>query len=430
VRTIEVDEGIAFTIDGELRLPLRDACRRIQQQLGTSFTVLEEAAGAFTIRGVVGTIAVRAGVVLDVAPKVSADDNWIAAVLDLLLPPDPIDVAGDRRAGLAAYRNLLDVLAGIYADRLGRALRRDGPILVMERNQATLPVLKGKLRATDWARRAAWEPHRFPVAFQELTADNDYSRALSRVAALLAQGTTNPRIRGTLFDSARGLRPGAPEVPHVGAHLALRRLPAQWAAYEPAWDIAVSVLSRRSLLGSVGARHGVSIAIEAWPLLERLLERALSAAVRAARDSARMLTAPTKTGTALLRPAPGHAVPGRRVIPDGRLAEHGHHVATLEAKYARFNVADGPPREHVFQALSTAAACDSPLAVLVYPERFEPAWWEVQGFHGKPAYLAVIGLGLFSYRRGVGDVSRGQRLLNLLDGPAAGDAPTSLLAVA
>src|SRR4051794_17218445 len=140
----------------------------------------------FTIRGVVGTIAVRAGVVLDVAPKVSADDNWIAAVLDLLLPPDPIDVAGDRRAGLAPHRNLLDVLAGIYADRLGRALRRDGPILVMERRQATMPMLKGKLRVTDWARRAAWEPHRFPVAFQELTADNDYSRALARVATLLA----------------------------------------------------------------------------------------------------------------------------------------------------------------------------------------------------------------------------------------------------
>ena len=429
MRTIAVDEGIAFTIDGDLRVPLRDACRRIQLQLGTSFTVLQEAAGMFTIRGVVGTIAVRAGVVLDVTPKVAAEDNWIAAVLDLLLPPDPIDVAGDRRAGLARHRNLLDVLAGIYAERLGRALRRDGPILVMERRQATMPVLKGKLRITDWARRAAWEPHRFPVAFQELTVDNDYSRALARVATLLAQGTTNPRTRGTLLDGARALRPGAPEVAHVGTHLALRRLPAQWAAYEPAWDITVSVLSRRSLLGSVGARHGVSIAIEAWPLLERLLERALTAAVRAARDSPRMLTAPTKTGTALLRPARGHAVPGRRVIPDGRLAENGQHVATLEAKYARLNLADGPPREHVFQALSTAAACNSPLAVLVYPDRLEAAWWEVQGFHGHPAYLAVIGLGLFSYRRGAGDVDRGQRLLDLLAGPA-GAAPPSLIAAA
>lgn len=429
MRTIAVDEGVGFTIDDDLRTPLREACRRVQLELGTSFAVLEEAAGTYTIRGVVGTIAVRAGVVLDVAPKVTAADDWIGAVLDLLLAADPIEVAGDRRAGLAPYRDLLGVLARIYADRLTRALRRDGPILVMERREANMPILKGKLRVTPWARRAPWEPHRFPVAFQELTADNDYSRALARVATLLARGATDPRTRGMLLDSARGLRPGAPEVTHASAHLALRRLPSQWAAYEPAWDIAVSVLSRRSLLGSVGARHGVSIAIEAWPLLERLVERALRAAVRSARNSGWMLSAPPKTSTTLLRPAPGQAVPGRRVIPDGRLTENGHHVATLEAKYARFNLVDGPPRDHVFQALSTAAACESPLAILVYPHDFEPAWWEVRGFDGRPAHLAAIGLGLFSYRRGTGDIERGQRLLDLLEGPAA-DTPAPLLAAA
>jgi hypothetical protein len=430
LRTITVDEGVPFTIEDELRPHLREACLRVQQQLATRFPVLEESASTFTIRGVVGTLAVRSGVVVDVTPKIGAGENWIAAVLDLLVTPDRMEIAGDRRAGLARHRNLLDVLATIYVERLGRALRRDGPILVMERRQTTMPLLKGKLQVSEWARSAAWAPHRFPVAFQELTADNEFSRGLARVATIFAQGPTTPSARGVLLDGARALRPGAPEVTHVGAHVALRRLPSQWAAYEPAWDIAVSVLSRRTLLGTLGARHGVSLAIEGWPLMERLLERALSAAVRLARDSGRMLTAPAKAGTRLLRPELGQLVPGRRVIPDGRLAEDGQPVATLEAKYARFVLGDGPPRDHVFQALSTAAACRSPLAVLVYPDRFEPAWWAVRGFHGQPAHLVAIGLGLFGYRRGPGDVERGQRLLDLLEGPGGSGSASPAFGVA
>jgi hypothetical protein len=417
MRSLAVDEGVAFAVEEGLRGPLRVACHRVQQQIAPRAPVLEEAAGTFTVRGVVGTIALRPGVVLDVAPKVAVEADWIAATLDLLLSPDRIDVAGDRRSGIAQRRDLLDVLAGIYADRLRGALRRDGPILVMERRTTTAPVLKGKLRTSAWARRAAWEPHRFPVAFQELAADNDYSRALAHVAHVLARGACSPRTRGSLLDSARALRPGAPELTHAETHLALRRLPSQWSAYAPAWDIAVSVLTRRSLLGSVGARHGVSVALETWPLLERLLERALHAAVRAGRDSGRMISAPAKHATTLLRAAGDGALPVRSVIPDGRLVEDARHVATFEAKYARCDAAAGPPREHVFQALATAAACQSPLAVLVYPDDFAPAWWRVSGWDGAPRWLAAIGLGLFGYRRGAGDRARGARLLELLAGP-------------
>lgn len=415
---VPVTEGTPFTVSEDLRAPLRQACGRIQQQLTPSFAVLEEAAGAFTVRGVVGTIFVRPGTVLDVTPKVQPDDDWIGSVLDLLLAPDRIEIAGDRRAGFTQYRNLLEVLAGIYAERLTRALRRDGPIMVIEPRRAVLPVLKGKLDVTAWARRALWEPHRFPVSFQELTADNEFSRALAWVASLLARGTRDPRIRASLLFAMRSLRPGAPDVAHVGAHVGLRRLPAQWSTYEPAWDVAASVLTRRSLLGTVGSRHGVSIAIEAWPLLERLLERALAAAVRSERDSGRVIVAPAKRTTRLLRATPQNPAGNRGVIPDGRLlTEHGDHIATFEAKYADYSVADGPPREHIFQALSTAAACGSPTAVLVYPGAFDAAWWEVCGFHGMPAHLATIGLGLFSYRRGSGDIERAQRLLAFEAGP-------------
>jgi hypothetical protein len=415
VRTVVATEGVPFTVDDLLRPALRNACRRLERNLRPSVPVLEEAGRALTVRGVLGTVAIRPDVILDVAPRVGVGDDWVGAVLDLLTVPDRIDIAGDRRAGTAPQRNLVDALAAIYWRRLAAALRRDGPILVMERRESVLPVLKGKVRVSEWARRSAWEPHRFPVAFQELTSDNDYSRALAYVAGVLAHGTRDPRVRDGLLGGARQLRPGAPELTQAASQLALRRLPTQWAAYEPAWDIAASVLSRRSLLGSVGARHGVSVAIEAWPLLERLLQRSLQAAVRAASDSGRVLVVPPKSSTTLLSSAPGHVVPRRGVIPDGRLLEGERQLATFEAKYARFARTDGPPREHVYQALSTAAACGSPTSILVYPETFDPAVWEVRGFDGRPARLVAVGLGLFRYRRGSGDRARGRLILDALD---------------
>ena len=96
--------------------------------------------------------------------------------------------------------------------------------------------------------------------------------------------------------------------------------------------------------------------------------------------------------------------------------------ATFEAKYSPRYTSEWPSRAHVFQALSTAAACSSPLAVLVYPERFDAAWWSVSGFNGKPKALAAIGLDLFGYASGAGDVERGNRILDLLAGPLTASA--------
>ncbi len=423
---IPVVEGSWFQLDNALQPAFRRSVAEVERRVRPRFKLLEESNGQFKLGGVVGTFAVGSHTALDVAPKVEPGDNWIASVLDLLTGADRVQAAGDRRSGVAAHRNLLDVLASLYAERLVRALRREGPVLVMERRDATKSVLKGRLNVTSWARRAAWEPHKFPVSFQELTADNDFSRALAHVATLLARSTTSPRTRGLLLDCARGLRPGEAEAFAVNPQSALRPLPSQWAAYQPAWDIAVTVLSRRSLLGTVGHRHGVSLAIEAWPLLERLLERSLRAAVAVAADQGVVLKAPAKSQTRLLG---GLRIGHHDVEPDGRLTdESDEHVATFEAKYARRVAGEWPPREHYFQALSTAAACGSDLAVLTYPESFEPVWWEVHGFQEKPAHLAAIGLGLFSYRRGSGDSDRGARILDLLNGPPAAAETATLTA--
>ena len=311
---------------------------------------------------------------------------------------------------------------------LRRALHRDGPLLVIHRQHDRLSVFKGKLHASEYLRAAIWKPHVFPTAFDVLSPDNDFSRAMAFVARLLATSTTNSSVRSSLFESATALRPGYAEDVRVDPSVALRPFPEQWGIYRPAWSIAVTVLTRTSLLRASGQHHGVEVAIEAWPLLERLLERALDDAAGIAQAAGRSLFRVPKGSTPLLV-LPSEGGPTRSVEPDGELVEDGRTVATFEAKYAARGAA-WPVDAHVFQALTTAAACRSPLAVLVYPERFPPVWWDLAGFHGTPMNLAAIGLGLFSYRRGTGDCERGQLLLEMLRGRPRGSDIGSMTAVA
>jgi hypothetical protein len=378
---------------------------------------LWEEAGQFTVRNVIGTIRLDDSTILEVAPKLDSDEDWTRAVLDLLVGPDRIDIAGERLSGLAPRRpELLEVLASAYAKRLVRALHRDGPLLLIHRRVDTLPVFKGKLNATLYLREAVWKPHVFPVSYDVLSADNDFSRAMAVVARLLASATSSARVRSSLLESAVALRPGYAEEVRVDQAVIGRPFPEQWGVYKPAWSIALAVLSNTSLLRATGQHHGVEIAIEAWPLLERLLERALDGAVRQERSAGRnLIRVPKSRAPLLVSPSEG-GLP-RGVEPDGQLMRNGATIATFEAKYSAARTGTRWPEEdHVFQALSTAAACGSPLAVLVYPEAFEPVWWDVKGFRGRPRHLAAVGLGLFSYRRGSGDRERANVILALLPG--------------
>lgn len=426
MQTLTCVEGVGFELDHGLHEPLRRACRDLKTRVRPTLApLLEEQGGKFTVRGVVGTIELRPGTLLDVTPKTEPEDDWISATLDLLLPSTGVAIAGDRRGELAPPRNPLDVLAAIYAERLGAALRRDGPLLVIERHSDVREVLMGKLDVTRWARHAAWKPHRLPVSYQALTADNSFTRALAHVAELLAHATRDPATSGRLLRLAREVRPGAP--PHAAVDPAdvQRPLPSQWGAYRGAWDIVVSVLLGKALLGTRGQRHGVSLAVEAWGLLETLLVRVLAHTVRAARDDGRRMIAPAKHSSGLIQPTADSAGKRRRVTPDGRLTEGDATVATFEAKYSR---GDGsrPERTHVFQALATAAACRAPLAVLVYPDEFEPVWWDTTSFGDHPRQLVAVGLGLFGYRRGKGDRQRGRRIYELLRAPDGDGGSPSL----
>lgn len=356
-----------------------------------------------TLSNLVGSFTLPGGGIAEVAPKIRTDD-WTTAVIDLLSSDTRLAVAGSRRSRSSQRRDDLSAaLALEYARRLERALRREGPLQVYERKQGSARRLSGRLDVTRWMRTVAMDPARFPMSRDELSVSNDFTRGLSVVAGLLSRSAAGGELASRLRRLQADVVPGQPIPSFVNPSIARRRLPAQWAAYAPAWDIAAALLRNRSVVGDPGHATGLEIAVEPWPLLETLLERALR--VVAERTPGLSLE-PKKTHPLLLTSNTGGIA--QSVEPDGLLRwSDGRVAAAFEAKYAG---GETPKRDHVFQALTTAAALDSPLSVLVYPGKFAESTFDVIGFHGRPVRLVALGMDMFGYRSGSGDTARADAL--------------------
>ncbi|WP_084924715.1 5-methylcytosine restriction system specificity protein McrC [Prescottella equi] len=390
---------------------LREGVAQLKSQLQPTLRQLHFDGRGVSLGNVVGSFALPSGDVVEVAPKVGSGD-WTTAVVHLLADDTRLAVTGSRHSRPSNRKDdLTAALALEYARRLERALRKDGPMLVYERHHEVSRKWRGQLDVTAWVRKSAIDPTRFPMGRDELSTLNDFTRGLSIVAGILGKSAAGSEAASHLRRLQNMVIPGAPVPAFVNSASARRRLPAQWKSYTPAWDIAAAILRNRSVVGSPGRAVGVEVAVEPWRLLETFVERAL--AVLASRNEHLHVAPKVKHGL-LIAPADagtdgGKALP-RSVEPDGLLKNaDGDVVASFEAKYT-----GEPDRGHVYQTLATAAALNSPLAVLVYPWPEPPRRFDVQGFHGHPGALVSIGIDLFSYRRGDSDRELASTIQSLL----------------
>ena len=413
VRKIIVTEGYDFQLEGSLAESLRATIDGLQDTLRPRIRFLSENRSGFRLQNLVGTIKLNIGTVLEVRPKVVDTEDWTAAVISLLTGDERVAVAGDRQAGISpVHRNLLDALADVYLARLERAVRQDGPLMLMERVNITLPHLRGTLNASEWLKKAAWMPHRFPVALTRLASDNPFTRGMFEVAKILARASSSARTRARLNAIRRDLSPNAQlfEGTPVATN---RKIPEQWSAYKPAWSIAVAVLNRSSLFGTTGNHAGLSLAVEPWPLLETALQRTLSEIEIQGAQLTRLMRAQMKGRLNLLSPMDPSTQNGFSVEPDGRLYENENIIATFEAKYKDF---DGlPSRNDIYQAITTSSVCNSSLAILVYPTSFAPQVWDIKSFDGRPAKLAAVGMDMFRWTGSASANERASFLLNFID---------------
>jgi len=414
-RRIDCVEGEPLPLDANDLEGLRTAAKRLRRELKLRLPAVTEDDRGLRVTNLIGAVDLCAGTTLHIRPKTRPGDNWIKSVLSLLVGRDPVDAAGERAAGLSAARpDLFEALAALYSARLERALYRDGPIVVMQREKRISATLSGKLDVTSWSRHFLSNPTHFPIESNRLTADNDYARTLAFVADRFSKGTRNQVTKARLQRVATLLRPGL-TTPHTApAGAELRKLPPQWAVYAPAWGIACAVLARRSLLGADGAHAGISIAIEPWPLLERLLVRSLESAATAAQQAGRSIIASGHRTLRLLEVENQHAHAPHGSEPDGILFENGTPIATFEAKYRDYDPNVGPLRHEIYQSLAAARAAGAPVSMLVYPGNFPTASWSVERAGVMPSRLYAVGLQMFSYKPG-GEKRRGEELLALAD---------------
>lgn len=364
--------------------------------------------GGAEVRNFIGSVRLDDGSVLEVEPKVRTALNWPEAVAQLLGESTRISVTGSQRSRIGERRpDLTAVIAFEYARRLERALSKDGPIQVFERESHTSRRIIGQLDVGRYARNAWRDSALFPLRRDELTVVNEFARGLSIVSRLFRRSVTDAALDARLRRLESMVLPGQALPSHVNPAVAARRLPPQWKTYRPAWDIAAAVIRNRSVINDPGHSLGLEVAVEPWPLLETLLMRSLEAVARDERWD--LVTADRRSYPVLRFDG---AVAGQ-VIPDGELRRRdGQVVATFEAKYTSPGI--DPADSHRYQALSTAAVLNSPLSVIVYPGKQEPKIYDVQGFKGRPAKLATIGLDMYEYDRGSGAKARAGRIMDLL----------------
>lgn len=369
---------------------------------------LSVSGSTLTFQNLIGSVKLPTGQVVEVLPKVPSGDDWTTAVIHLLEPTTRIAVSGSRRSdGSRRKDNLTAALALEYARRLERAIRGEGPLQAYQRIQSRGRRLNGQLDVGAWIRTAAIDPTLLPVRRDVMTTDNDFTRGLSIVAGMLGRSVTGGQLGSRLRGLQRTVIPGHAIPSYVNPSVVRRRPSVQWQKYLPAWDIAVALLRHRSVIGDPGHANGLEVAVEPWPLLETVLERALRAITAQVDNPLRMV--PKRRYPLLTR----GSRPVSWVEPDGMLIDgSGGVVATFEAKYTVSR--DVPFREHSHQALSTAAALSSPASVIVYPGTEPIRRFDVVGFNGEPVRLVSVGLEMFTYRRGPGDDARATRLLDAL----------------
>lgn len=393
-----------------------DAIQGLEATLRPRFPQVSRSHGIVEVKNFIGSVRMSDGTVLEVEPKVPVGQEWPDAVVRLLAENSRISVTGSQRSRPGdARRDLTAVIAFEYARRLERALAKDGPLQVFERQRHASRRLNGQLDIGAYMRSAWRDPTLFPVRRHELTVANDFARGLSLTSHAFRRSVTDTALASKLLRLESAVIPGHALPEYLNPAAADRRLPAQWANYRPAWDIASAVLRNRSIINDPGHLVGLEVAVEPWPLMETLLERSLEAVERM--DKA--LVRRPKQKYPILKF--GHVTAGE-VEPDGVLEDNtGRVVASFEAKYTRPST--HPKEEHRYQALATAAVLGSSLAVLVYPGSEGPKLYNVQGFNGQPALLATLGLDLYSYERESGAEIRARRILQVLE--AATDHSTA-----
>ena len=199
--TPTVRENARFELEDRLADQLCAIADRAKKHLKYPHPVLDRTRTGLKASGVVG-IVTAPGVSLEILPKIDGEDGAVRkALVSMLSVAWGLRVADGELAGLDTQRNdLLEVLIGLFANRLLVAVRRGLPRRYVGFEE-DLRLLRGSLNVVRQITSLAARPDVLACRFEELSADTPLNRVLKAAVRRLVgvtRSAANARLLGEL----------------------------------------------------------------------------------------------------------------------------------------------------------------------------------------------------------------------------------------
>lgn len=143
--------------------------------------------GGLKARHTVGILSIP-GRTVEILPKIDGDDRAVrGALIHMLAVAHDISIAAGELSALDTQRrDLLELLARLFVDRLLAAVRRGLPRRYIA-HEDDLPVLRGRLNVTRQVTHLAVRPDRLACRYDELSEDTPLNRVLKAAVTRLAR---------------------------------------------------------------------------------------------------------------------------------------------------------------------------------------------------------------------------------------------------
>ena len=385
-----VRENKPFPLEDRLADRLYATAERARKPLKHPRPVLERTPNGLKAGDVVGIVAAP-GATLEILPKIDGEDGAVRkALVSMLAVAWGLRVADGELAGLNTQRSdLLEVLIGLFANRLLAAVRRGMPRRYVG-FEADLRLLRGSLNVVRQVTALAARPDVLACRFEELSEDTPLNRVLKAAVQRLQRVTrsaANARILGEL----------AARLELVGDSPAPLKEPVRLdrtnASYHDLHRLARLFLSGDWQSTTSGEALGFSLLFPMFELFERFVGKLIR------RNAAPSLVRLQDTGhSALLDDA---KEPPRRLFelrPDVVIETPTARPIVLDTKWKELDGADGEKlgvaASDVYQMLVYGQAYDAKRLVLLYPwlpglAKGVNKSWRVQGTQTRLDIAAV-----------------------------------------
>ena len=337
--------------------------------------------------GVVGIVAAP-GVTLEILPKIGREDGAVRkALVSMLSVTWDLRLADGELAGHHMQRSdLLEILIGLFANRLLEAVRRGLPrrYIAFEED---LGLLRGSLNVVRQVTALAARPEVLACRYEELSEDTPLNRVLKAAVKRLLQLTQSAA-------NARLLRELAARLEWVGDSPAPLKEPVRWdrtnASFHDLHRLARLLLSGDWQSTTGGEALGFSLLFPMANLFERFVGKLLQ------RSAISKCVSLQKSGPVLLDHNRGRLF---NVQPDVVVhAPTGPIVLDTKWKNLEDGKKLGVAKEDIYQMLLYGQAWGAKRLELLYPWRSELREkgiirsWRVQGTQ-TPLDIATVDVG-------------------------------------